>query len=124
MVELPGRLMVKYKNAARDFQWQWQSKLSKMLPLLKTSGAICDGESAPNTERGANECGTGSDGGDKDNLSHIIVAGMIGCLSVIGGYLIGVWGTMRAITMPNDQELSHAARDSRQPETRSVNCQA
>ena len=66
-----------------------QSKLSKMLPLLKTSGAICDGESAPNTERGANECGTGSDGGDKDNLSHIIVAGMIGCLSVIGGYLIG-----------------------------------
>ena len=27
-------------------------------------------------------------------------------------------------TMPNDQKLSHAAGDSRQPETRSENCQA
>ena len=30
----------------------------------------------------------------------------------------------RTAAMPNDQELSHAASDFRQPETRSENCQA
>jgi hypothetical protein len=30
----------------------------------------------------------------------------------------------KSVVMPNDQKLSHAAGDSRQPETRSDNCQA
>ena len=38
--------------------------------------------------------------------------------------LIACESAISAAAMPNDQELSHAAGDSRQPGTRSENCQA
>ena len=86
-----------------------QSKLPEMLPLLQSSGALRGSQSAPNANSGTKESGAGSDGGDKDDIAHIIIGALIGFLSAIGGYLIGVWTWLR-LTMPNDPKLSHGER--------------
>ena len=96
-----GKLLGQLGTTLKLRERNLQSKLTEMLPLLKAGSAGSGGQSAPNTNRSSNQGSAGSDGGDKNNLTHIFVAGVVGCISVVCGYLIGVWITVR-LTMPND----------------------
>jgi len=77
-----------------------QSKLPEMLPLLKPGSASRGSQSAPDADSRAEQSRASGNGGNKDNLTHIIVAGLVGFMSAICGDLDGVWITLR-LTMPN-----------------------
>ena len=60
-------------------------------------------------------------------LVLVLIAAMSQAIVVASGMTLlcwEYWYLTYGAQWPNDQELSHAARDSRQPETRSANCQA
>jgi hypothetical protein len=108
-----------------------QTKLAEMLPLagcnlasmpllLKLGGASGDDERATNANGSTDNTGAGGNQADKNHISHIVVAALIGAGVGLLIDIIAVW-LWAALTMPNDQELSHAAGDCRQPESRSEN---
>ena len=86
------------------------SKRTKMLPLLQAGGAPGDEPTSPDpNDRAENASGSGNRT-NKDNIAHIIISGIMGFASAMGGFMIGVLVLVR-LTGPNENKMSDGGRD-------------